>query len=107
VSLTLIEVTMKRKLETLGCQTKEGISFGELRRRLEQALLETESRKLRRRLLGLGELSTMRHKIVHTGHQFLDLPKDEADSIENAVADLINEILVEERDDSGGGSTYA
>ena len=93
VALTLIEAAMKQKLENLGIGVKEGISFGDLRKTLEQALLDKEGRELRRRLLGLSELSIMRNKIVHAGHQFVDLPKDEADSIESAVANLIAEIL--------------
>ncbi len=93
VALTLIEAAMKRKLEQLGISIKPGISFGELRTTLEQAVHDIEKRKLRPRLLGLSELSEMRNKIIHTGHLFVRLPKAEADALVDNVSDLLSEIL--------------
>lgn len=93
VALALIEAAMKRKLEQLGISIKPGISFGELRTTVEQAVHDIEKRKLRPRLLGLSELSEMRNKIIHTGHLFVRLPKAEADAIVDNVSDLLREIL--------------
>lgn len=93
VALALIEAAMKRKLEQLGISIKPGVSFGELRKTLEQAIHEKEKRKLRPRLFGLSELSEMRNKIIHTGHLFVKLPKTEADALVENVSDLLSEIL--------------
>lgn len=93
VALALIEAAMKRKLDQLGISIKPGVSFGELRNTLEQAVQDIEKRKLRPRLLGLSELSEMRNKIIHTGHLFVQLPKAEADALVDNVSDLLNEML--------------
>jgi len=98
VALTLIEAAMKRKLGQLGISIKPGVSFGELRNTLEQAVTDIEKRSLRPRLLGLSELSEMRNKIIHTGHLFVRLPKAEADVLVENVGDLLSEILDFPRD---------
>ena len=88
-ALSLIEAAMKRKLETLSVQIEGRPSFGELRRTLEQALMDKERRKLTPRLLGLSELAEMRNKIIHSGHLFVALRQDEADSVVTSVSNLI------------------
>ncbi len=93
-ALTLVEAALKLKLNRLGYPTQDGISFGELRNAIEQALQEKETRSLRPSLLGLNELVGMRNKIVHAGHLFVSLPKEQADAVVGSVADLINDLAL-------------
>ena len=92
VALTLIEAAMKQKLESLGHSVREYVKFDDLTKEFEQTLEQKESRRLRPQLIGLSQLHGARNKFVHTGHLYMDLPKDEADSIVNLVAGLIDDM---------------